>query len=619
MTKGTRIFAAGAAVGHWAKPGIGLALLLMALPGAAVASDKIVLQLHRQPQFEFAGYYAALWKGFYKEAGLDVEIRPGSPPGAAPVDAMREVIERRARFGTGTAQLLVHAAQGAPLVLHAPIFQESDAAVYYRSDTNFSSPRVLLTARIGRLPPSNILDAQFRAALRSEGIDADKLKSVSLEPAGALPALADRRVDAVVGSAWELPWQARERSVAVKSLSLADYGPRFYGDGLFTSQRFANADPTTAQRFRDASIKGWQYALQHPDEIAGRIAAELTAQPSVADPAAFVRYQSEVARRLARFPDVPLGQSSPARWEEIQQVLIAVGAMSRTADLNAFLYKPGAQSSGFVFMLALPIFFAIAVLALFAAAGRWLWSRYRSSAASAQVPHLAALHNRQRLARDWTGLFSGLRPGIARFRGLVQMGFSRARQIAHQLALSTGGGRPRIRPTDLNTTLMGLKRSIGKRLPDVITCRFSLLPDVWLCEADAAALTPLILDLVAEAAAFMPTGGKLVVGTRHYKFENTVTAEFPGSAPGDYVRMTVRDSGRGLSPAGLERVFYPKGTARPAAAAAWQLTRRLGGFAAVESAEGVGTAVHLYFRRSVALGENPSSAADEDVHALAAE
>jgi hypothetical protein len=47
----------------------------------------------------------------------------------------------------------------------------------------------------------------------------------------------------------------------------------------------------------------------------------------------------------------------------------------------------------------------------------------------------------------------------------------------------------------------------------------------------------------------------------------------------------------------LEQVFYPATTARPAAAIAWRLTRRLGGFAAVESAEGIGTAVHLFFPR----------------------
>ena len=87
-----------------------LALALTASPRAADAADKLVLQLHRTAQFEFAGYYAALWQGFYREAGLEVEIKPGAPPGVPPIDPVREIVEGRAQFGTGTVQLLIRAA-----------------------------------------------------------------------------------------------------------------------------------------------------------------------------------------------------------------------------------------------------------------------------------------------------------------------------------------------------------------------------------------------------------------------------------------------------------------------------------------------------------------------------
>ena len=52
-------------------------LAAMAAANLANAAEKVVLQLHGPAQFEFAGYYAALWKGFYDEAGLAVEIKPG--------------------------------------------------------------------------------------------------------------------------------------------------------------------------------------------------------------------------------------------------------------------------------------------------------------------------------------------------------------------------------------------------------------------------------------------------------------------------------------------------------------------------------------------------------------
>ena len=151
-----------------------------------------------------------------------------------------------------------------------------------------------------------------------------------------------------------------------------------------------------------------------------------------------------------------------------------------------------------------------------------------------------------------------------------------------------------------------------RRLPGAVSCRLSLLPEPRLCHADSDAVAAMILDLVAEAANDMPNGGELVVGTRQCTIDQAAAVEFPGSAPGDYVRVTVKDSGCGLSAERLEGIFYPETTNRPAVAAAWQSTHRLGGFAAVESAEGVGTAVHLYFRRAVETGESAEAPITDD-------
>src|SRR5260370_3277919 len=127
-----------------------------ALANTAANADPLVLQLHGPAQFEFAGYYAALWQGFYSEAELDVEIRPGAGRGQAPIDPVRELTEGRAQFGTGGTELAIRAAQGLPVALLAPIFQQSGAAVYYRADTEFSSPAALSNANPARLPRNHI-------------------------------------------------------------------------------------------------------------------------------------------------------------------------------------------------------------------------------------------------------------------------------------------------------------------------------------------------------------------------------------------------------------------------------------------------------------------------------
>jgi signal transduction histidine kinase len=108
----------------------------------------------------------------------------------------------------------------------------------------------------------------------------------------------------------------------------------------------------------------------------------------------------------------------------------------------------------------------------------------------------------------------------------------------------------------------------------------------------------------------------LILGTRNAAFDEGSVADTPGAEIGEFVRVTIRDSGSGLSDEALDQVFQHGATTRPAAATAAETMRRLGGFIRVESAEGVGTAVHLYFPR---LADPAVAATDDKAAAAAAE
>jgi ABC-type nitrate/sulfonate/bicarbonate transport system substrate-binding protein len=550
-----------------------LAAALATAAGAARAADKVVLQLHGPAQFEFAGYYAALWQGFYRDAGLAVEIKPGADKGQPPIDAVRQVTEGRAQFGTGTAQLVIRAAQGQPLLLLAPIFQQSGTMIYYRAADDLASPAALTQAKVGRLPASDIRDIELATALKAEGIDPAKLKSVALDADQGLAALADRSVDAVPGSAWRMPWLAREKGIALKAFNPADYRVEFYGDTLFTLQSFAKAEPQVVRRFYDASLKGWAYALQHPGEIAPRLLSELPHPVGIADPAGFARYQADLARRLARYPEVQLGHSNPDRWQRIEASLSDSGALLQTADIADFLYDPDAaarrRSDRRAFLiLGLPLVGGIAIAV-------WLalrWRRRPLPADSAASPPQAA---------------AATPPAISGKPAAPTLPAARREPRAG----------PETQGADLNALLARLERTIRQRVPRRIAFRLSLLPELWRCRAEAPMLRAVVLDLVATAIEDVGGTGELIVGTRNYAFDSGAVAETSGAQPGDWVRLTVRDNGKGLGDDALDRIFDPLTTPRPSAAAADDAMRKLGGFARVESAEGVGTAVHLYFPR----------------------
>ncbi|HTQ33154.1 MAG TPA: hypothetical protein VMI30_03190, partial [Stellaceae bacterium] len=150
-------------------------------------------------------------------------------------------------------------------------------------------------------------------------------------------------------------------------------------------------------------------------------------------------------------------------------------------------------------------------------------------------------------------------------------------------------------PTDLNAVLAPLERRIRQLVRGKVRCRYSLLTGLWPCRTESGAVAAAVLDLVAAAAKVMDADGTLIVGTRNFTFDAANIADYPGGRLGRFARITVRDNGPGLTDAGLDTIADPEKSVRPAIARTAVVMERLGGFLRVESAEGVGTAVHLYF------------------------
>jgi ABC-type nitrate/sulfonate/bicarbonate transport system substrate-binding protein len=108
---------------------------LLLFAGPSLALEKVSLQLKWKHQFQFAGYYAALAQGFYRHAGLDVEIREGGPQ----VDAAAEVEQGRADFGICTTGVLIAKPDQPKMVVLGVIFQHSAAILLVPSRARISA------------------------------------------------------------------------------------------------------------------------------------------------------------------------------------------------------------------------------------------------------------------------------------------------------------------------------------------------------------------------------------------------------------------------------------------------------------------------------------------------
>lgn len=314
----------------------GIFIVLPFLLATAHATERVALQLSWDHQFQFAGYYAAKWQGYYREAGLEVEILSAATPGGN-VNAVEEVRRGRADFGVGAADILVAHDQGPPLLVLASIFQYSATGFYYKKETRLETLQDLLELTVARRLGDPI-DVEFRAMLLGEGIHPDSV-ALYTDQAG-LEQFFNGKIDLLPGYVLNVPFEAVRRGVAVKSLRPSSYGVNFYGDSLFTSQKKMDEDPGLVERFTRASLKGWQYALVHKEEIVERIVDEFKNTTVKSQQLAFNTFQSKEIVGLMNYPVVEIGHINPDRWQLMHNYLQEAGIVSRNLDTSTFLFQP---------------------------------------------------------------------------------------------------------------------------------------------------------------------------------------------------------------------------------------------------------------------------------------
>lgn len=267
-----------------------LLFLLLSISSIAYANtnslDSVKLQLRWHHQYQFAGYYAAVHKGFFKEAGLDVEIIQGGPD-RQPVS---QVSSGHAEYGVANSELIHHFLLGDRYVALAAIAQQSPSVIIMRKDSGIREPKDLIGKRVMMLGGTEDID--FLRMLDSERVDVSKIK---IQPSSYnIQDLIDKKTDAFNAYLTNEPFFMKEKGVEAFVIRPADYGISFYSDILFTTEAELETNPERVKRFREASLKGWQYALDNPDEIIDLILRKYSTSKS----RAHMRYEARVLRSL---------------------------------------------------------------------------------------------------------------------------------------------------------------------------------------------------------------------------------------------------------------------------------------------------------------------------------
>ncbi|MCX7645014.1 MAG: ABC transporter substrate-binding protein [Rhodobacteraceae bacterium] len=290
--------------------------------GGAWAADDVTLQLKWVTQAQFAGYYVALEKGFYEEEGLNVTIKPGGPDIAPP-----QVI------AGGGADVIVEwmpaalAAReaGLPLVNIAQPFKSSGMMLPCLKESGIATPADFPGHTLGVWFFGN--EYPFLSWMSTLGIPTDGSPNgvTVLKQGFNVDPLLQKQADCISTMTYNEYWQVIDAGISPDDLvtfKYEDQGVATLEDGLYVLEQNL-ADPAFEDkmvRFVRASMKGWKWAEENPDEAA-MIVLEYDDTGAQTE-----AHQKRMMGEIAKLTAGSNGALDPADYERTVATLMAGGS-----------------------------------------------------------------------------------------------------------------------------------------------------------------------------------------------------------------------------------------------------------------------------------------------------
>ncbi len=303
-----------------------LALCQLLLVTPAYAMEKVRLQLKWTHQFQFAGYYVAKELGYYRDAGLDVEISEAGPG----IDSVKTVLSGKAEYGVANSGLLLSRSAGAPVVALAVIMQHSPFVLLARKEATINGIQGLARKRLMLEP----LADEIVAFLNHEGLPLSTFSEVSVDMHELEPFI-NGEVDAIDAYSTDEPYELMQRGVPFNLFNPRTAGIDFYGDNLFTTEQELKKHPERVRKFRAASLRGWRYAMANQDETAELILAHY---PTEMDHD-YLIFEAQQMQQLMYPELIDIGYMLESRWRHIADTYASLGMLPQNISLDGFLYE----------------------------------------------------------------------------------------------------------------------------------------------------------------------------------------------------------------------------------------------------------------------------------------
>jgi diguanylate cyclase (GGDEF)-like protein len=421
---------------------------------SAPHQDVIDIQLRWHHQFQFAGYYAAVEKGFYREEGLEVRLHPGDPTH----QPVQEVLAGHVQYAEGNSEVLFQRLRGKPLVALAAIFQHSPSVLLVRKDSGIESVHDLAGKKVMLMNRTE--DADFLTMFVNEGI---LPAQIDIIPSSyQIDDLISRKVDAFNAYSSNEPFFLKQRGIPYNIIAPGNYRVDFYSDIFFTSEEELRSHPERVEKMLRATLKGWRYAMDHPAEIIDLLIRRYPIDKT----RAHLEFEAAEMRKLI-FPDlIEIGHMNPERWQHMTDAFVKAGLIRSDAFLDGFIYSVRSHKHLPAWVAPL-LAAALAIIAVILAAAYYLMQLNRRLASAQHQLHAANRALSEEIEERKT-IEAHLRISEKRYHSLfgnMVEGFAFCRMLYHN-------GQPDdIQYIEVNpafASLTGLMEVTGRRMTEVV-------------------------------------------------------------------------------------------------------------------------------------------------------
>ncbi len=305
-------------------------LLFLAAERNAFSLVPITVQLNWKYQFEFAGYIAALEKGFYRDAGLKVILKQYNGG-----SVINDVLRGRADFGVSDSEIFSYIILGKPVVLLANFFKRSPLVLATKpsimTPLDLRNKRIMADENEFKYSSLGLLLKKFHIKLKDLVLTKE---TYSIKP------FIEGKVDAICIYLTNQPYYLNKLHVKYNIIDPSNYGIFAYAGNLFTSRGMLKRHPELVRKFVTATIAGWKYALKHKNEIINIIYSKYSKSKSI--PA--LKYEASRIEDIM-MPDVfPVGSIQKSVVEEIVYGFEDIMGINRKRiRLSDFIYSPSSK------------------------------------------------------------------------------------------------------------------------------------------------------------------------------------------------------------------------------------------------------------------------------------